>query len=74
MNDVTLYEREFPYLPGNVRTQLATVMARRGILNARNMPMVLNRAVYTSTFITIHYVDVYINYAYSRCTCNTHYI
>lgn len=40
MNDVILYEREFPYLPSNVRTQIAKVMSRRGILNSRNMPLV----------------------------------
>ena len=40
MSDVILYERDFPYLPGNVRTQLAKVMSRRGILNSRNMPLV----------------------------------
>ncbi|CAI8024810.1 hypothetical protein GBAR_LOCUS14377 [Geodia barretti] len=41
VNDVTLHEREFPYLPGTVRTQLGKVMVRRGLLCARNMPLVL---------------------------------
>ena len=42
VNDVVLHEREFPYLPGNVRAQLGKVMARRGLLCARNMPLVRN--------------------------------
>ena len=40
VNDVIRYERDFPYLPSNVRTQIAKVMSRRGILNSRNMPLV----------------------------------
>ncbi|CAI8025170.1 Protein AMN1 homolog [Geodia barretti] len=35
------------YLPGNVRTQLGKVMARRGLLCARNMPLVLHEGMYS---------------------------
>lgn len=40
VSNVILYEGEFPYLPSNVRTKIAKVMSRRGILNSRNMPLV----------------------------------
>ena len=40
LREVTHYERGFPYLPGNVRTRLARVMAKRGLLHRGNMPLV----------------------------------
>ena len=51
VNDVILYEGEFPYLPGNVRTQLGRVMARRGLLTARNMPLVSSPIVVLLSFV-----------------------
>ena len=40
LSEVTHYERGFPYLPGNVRTRLARVMAKHGLLHRGNMPLV----------------------------------
>ena len=63
VNDVILYEGEFPYLPSNVRTQIAKVMARRGILNSRNMPL-----VHRHHYILCH-LHVYLyEYMYMYCT------
>ena len=40
LKEVGQYERDFPYLPGDLRVQLAHVLARRGLLHSRNMTLV----------------------------------
>lgn len=40
LKDLTLHEDEFPYLPSAVKTRLAHVMAKRGMLTDRNIRLV----------------------------------
>ena len=52
VNDAIFYQGEFPYLPGNVRTQVGKVMARRGLLCSRNMPLVNTHFALHQTFLS----------------------
>ena len=57
LREVTHYERGFPYLPGNVRTRLARVMAKRGLLHRGNMPLV-GRTSSTTLCLPIAFLTV----------------
>ena len=40
LKDLPLHEDEFPYLPSSVKTSLAHVMAKRGVLTDKNIKLV----------------------------------
>lgn len=40
MRDLSVHEVEFPYLPSGVKTSLARVMAKRGLLTDKNIRLV----------------------------------
>lgn len=52
LRDLSLHENEFPYLPGVVKTSLARVMAKRGVLTDKNVKLVCETA--TGIIILAH--------------------
>lgn len=58
LRDLPLYEGEFPYLPSEVKTSLALIMAKRGLLTDKNIRLV---------DVCLDHCNAFTHFTTSRC-------